>query len=109
MKHILTIILVCLVSCSTLSAQSNADEEKAKMYRDYTEAYRKAAASNEQATIKSERSAHVSWVILGLLFVFLGVVTAKVQKRQKRYFDGMVAIAKENQKVLEEIRDSLRK
>jgi len=110
MKKTLIAILTCAAFLIPLCAQAApADDANAKAYADYAESYKKAALTYDKAAAENERSNYIS---VGVVFLALGVaviVARKVQKRQKRYMDEAMAVAKANQEVLKEIRDALRK
>ena len=79
-----------------------------KVYRDYTEAYQKAAASYEKAAKENQSSSYVTYAVVGAFLVFIVIIAIKNRRAQKAYTERALELRLANQKLLEEIRDLLK-
>lgn len=79
-----------------------------RVYRDYTEAYQKAAQAYEQSAKQNQNSGYVTYAVLGVFFLFVFNLATKTRRAQMAYSERALEINKANQKLLEEIRDLLK-
>jgi len=103
----LVALLLLLHVAPVRAAESEAGTTE-KVYRDYTDAYQKAAQSYEKAAKESQSSSYVTYAVLGAFFLFLSTIAIKTRRAQKVYSDRALQINLANQKLLEEIRDLLK-
>ena len=103
------IVLVFLLHAVPLRAAESEVGGTDKVYRDYTEAYQKAAQNYERAAKESQNSSYVSWAILGAFLLVALTVAAKTRHTQMAYSERAIQINLANQKLLEEIRDLLKR
>ena len=107
MKTKLMTIAFLLAFGASLYAQTDSTEDaKARVYSDYAASYKKAALSYDRAVAQS-RIENIAYGI-GFLLVII-VFAIKAQKKQRKYMDDALEIARANQKVLEDIREILKK
>ena len=103
------IVLVFLLHIVPLRAAESEVGATDKVYQDYTEAYQKAAQNYERAAKESQNSSYVSYAILGAFLLVALTVAAKTRRAQMAYSERAIQINLANQKLLEEIRDLLKR
>ena len=101
-KSLTFAILLWLLHSVSVRAAESEPYTTDKVYRDYMESYQKAADAYD----KSRREGYVSYAILG---GFLIVLFALARRTQRAYSEKSLQISLANQKLLEEIRDLLKK
>ncbi len=82
------------------------EEARNQVYADYAASYKKAALSYD----RSVSQGRIDNIVYGVVFLLvLLLIVARAQKKQRKYMDDSLEIARANQKALEEIRDLLKK
>jgi len=103
----LAALLLMLHTVSVRAAGPEAGTTE-RVYRDYTEAYQKAAQAYEQSAKQNQNSGYVTYAVLGVFFLFVVNLASKTRRAQMAYSERALEINKANQKLLEEIRDLLK-
>jgi uncharacterized protein (UPF0254 family) len=102
-------ILLFLSNPALIHAADSEPTGTEKVYRDYTEAYQKAAQSYERSAKEGQNNTIVIGTVAGLFLLYAVAISTKNRRFQKVYTERALQINEANQKVLEEIRDLLKR
>ena len=107
-KRLVVILAVLCLVYGFVGVQAAESERDAteKLYRDYTESYQKAAEAYEKSVKQGQINTYVSCAVAaGFIFLIFAISL----RTQRFYNKRAIQVHLANQKLLEEIRDLLKK